>query len=141
MTDCPNTQPEPLTRFTWRQILPSIVTLLAMLAGFLSILVTIEGMRSNEPHLYRLAAQLIMLSMILDGIDGNLARFVKGESDFGAELDTYVDLTAFGIAPAILIFAVSMQTQEPLMRVLLPSAVALSGVVRLARFMSYGQAD
>jgi CDP-diacylglycerol--serine O-phosphatidyltransferase len=134
MTECSSTDQEPVTRFTWRQILPSMVTLLAMLAGFLSILVTIEGMRSNEPHLYRLAAQLIMLSMILDGVDGNLARFVKGESDFGAELDTYVDLTAFGIAPAILIFAVSMQTQEPLMRVLLPSAVALSGVVRLARF-------
>ena len=123
-----------LTIFNWRQAVPSFITLLAMLAGFLSILVTIEGMSSHSPHLYRLAAQLIMLSMILDGLDGNVARRLHGESEFGAELDTYVDMTAFGIAPAILIFAVSMQAQEPLLRILLPSAVALSGVVRLARF-------
>lgn len=125
---------QKLTIFNWRQAVPSFITLLAMLAGFLSILVTIEGISSNAPHLYRLAAQLIMLSMILDGLDGNVARKLHGESEFGAELDTYVDMTAFGIAPAILIFAVSMQTQQPVLRILLPSAVALSGVVRLARF-------
>lgn len=119
---------------TWRQTIPTFVTLAAMLAGFLSILVTFEGMHMNRPDLYSRAAQLIMLAMILDGLDGNLARLLKGSSEFGAELDTYVDLTAFGIAPAILIFAVTLQSKEPLWRVLLPSAVALSGVVRLARF-------
>jgi len=118
----------------WRQVVPTAITLAAMLAGFLSILLTFEGMRMNHPNLYRLAAWLIMLAMILDGLDGNMARLLKGSSDFGAELDTYVDLTAFGIAPAILIFAVTLQTKDPIWRVLLPSAVALSGVVRLARF-------
>jgi len=110
------------------------MTLAAMLAGFLSILITFEGMRSGTPELYMRAAQLIMLAMILDGLDGTLARLLGGSTDFGAELDTYVDLTAFGIAPAILIFAVTMQGRDPLWRVILPSAVALSGVVRLARF-------
>jgi len=121
---------------TIRQIIPTSVTLAAMLAGFLSMLVTVEGMRmvNEPPHpYYRWAALLIMLAMILDGLDGNLARFLKGQSDFGAELDTYVDMTAFGIAPALLIFAVCLQS-EPLWRVVLPSAVAVSGVVRLARF-------
>ena len=124
----------------WRQMLPTMLTLFAMLSGFLSILVAIQGLgcaEANPAHagkLYRWSALLIMLAMILDGLDGNLARYLKGESDFGAELDTYVDLTAFGIAPAILIFAVTLQSKEPLTRVLLPSAVALSGVVRLARF-------
>ncbi|MBN2302253.1 MAG: CDP-alcohol phosphatidyltransferase family protein [Lentisphaerae bacterium] len=120
----------------WRQILPTTVTLMAMLAGFLSILVTVEGIRNfgaEAGRLYRWAALLIMLAMILDGIDGNLARWIKGSSEFGAELDTYVDMTAFGISPAILIFAVTLQS-EPLWRVALPSAVAISGVVRLARF-------
>ena len=129
--------PEPAHKFAifnWRQAIPTFVTLLAMLAGFLSILVTIEGMTNGNSQLYRLAAQLIMLSMILDGIDGNVARKLKGESEFGAELDTYVDMTAFGIAPAVLIFAVSTQMHNPTLRILLPSAVALSGVVRLARF-------
>ncbi len=134
MNQTDNDSKESFTIFNWRQAIPSFITLLAMLAGFLSILVTIEGMTSHEPHLFRLASQLIMLSMILDGIDGNVARRLHGESEFGAELDTYVDMTAFGIAPAILIFAVSMQTQVPLLRILLPSVVALSGVVRLARF-------
>jgi len=123
-----------IANVNWRQVLPTVVTLFAMLAGFLSILVTFEGMRGDRSDLYRLAAQLIMLAMILDGLDGNIARKLRGESDFGAELDTYVDLTAFGIAPAILIFAVALQSRDPLWRVLLPSAVALSGVVRLARF-------
>ena len=117
-----------------RSLLPVIVTLAAMLSGFLSILVTIEGMNSGRPGMFLYAAQLIMLAMILDGMDGNLARWLKGSSAFGAELDTYVDLTAFGIAPAILVFAVVLQTKDPIIRVLLPSAVALSGVVRLARF-------
>ena len=118
----------------WRQAIPTLVTLAAMLSGFLSILVTFEGMHMGRPDLYSRAAQLIMLAMILDGLDGNLARMLKGSSDFGAELDTYVDLTAFGIAPAILIFAVTLQSKDPIWRVILPSAVALSGVVRLARF-------
>jgi CDP-diacylglycerol--serine O-phosphatidyltransferase len=119
----------------WRQVVPTSFTLAAMLSGFLSILLTVEGMRADTPgDYYSWAAQLIMLAMILDGLDGNIARWLKGASAFGAELDTYVDLTAFGIAPAILVFAVTLQNKDPMWRVLLPSAVALSGVVRLARF-------
>jgi len=124
----------------WRQVLPTFLTLAAMLSGFLSILVAIQGLGladADPQHagkLYRWSALLIMLAMILDGLDGNVARYLKAQSEFGAELDTYVDLTAFGIAPAILVFAVTLQSKEPLTRVLLPSAVALSGVVRLARF-------
>ena len=76
----------------WRQTIPSLITVLAMLAGFLGILLTIEGMRHEQALInifgfttryYLLAAQLIMLSMILDGIDGNVARLLKGTSDFG----------------------------------------------------------
>jgi CDP-diacylglycerol---serine O-phosphatidyltransferase len=120
----------------WRQAVPTSVTILAMLCGFFSILYTIEGMRNGLSEFFRWAALMIMLSMILDGLDGNLARWLKGESEFGAELDTYVDMTAFGIAPAVLIFAVALQAQQAdrIWRVVLPSAVAVSGMVRLARF-------
>jgi len=119
---------------TWRQIIPTTCTMAAMLSGFLSILLTFQGMHAGNPDLYVVAARLIMLAMILDGLDGNLARLFRGQSDFGAELDTYVDMTAFGIAPAILIFAITLQSKDTMWRVLLPSAVALSGVTRLARF-------
>jgi CDP-diacylglycerol--serine O-phosphatidyltransferase len=119
---------------TWRQAIPTSITLAAMLVGFLSIIVVIESIRTSTPSLLRFSSQLIMLAMILDGIDGYLARLLRGTSEFGAELDTYVDLTAFGIAPAILIFAATLENREIMWRLLLPSAVALSGVVRLARF-------
>ncbi len=120
----------------WRQVVPSIITLGAMLSGFLSIVYVVlgfqQGAAGNE---FLNAARLIMLAMILDGIDGNVARWLKGTSEFGSELDTYVDLTAFGIAPAVLIFAVTLKSEtSQVIRVLLPSMVALSGVVRLARF-------
>ena len=77
----------------WRQTLPTAVTLLAMLVGFFSILLVIEGLQTggeDGDRYYRWAAQLIMLAMLLDGIDGNLARMLKGSSDFGAELDTFI---------------------------------------------------
>lgn len=99
-----------------------------MLCGFFSILLSIEG----EKH-FLIAAQFIMLAMILDGLDGNLARWLKGTSLFGAELDTYVDLTAFGLAPATLIYQVALERHVD-WRILMTSLVVLSGVIRLARF-------
>ncbi len=113
---------------SWRQIIPTIITLLAMLCGFFSILLAIEG---GEHFL--LSAQFIMLAMLLDGLDGNCARLLKGTSLFGAELDTYVDLTAFGLAPAVLIYQVALQKHVD-WRILMTSLVVLSGVIRLARF-------
>lgn len=118
---------------TWRQLIPTVITLLAMLCGFFSMLLAIEG----EQH-FLLAAQFIMLAMILDGLDGNVARLMRGTSPFGAELDTYVDLTAFGLAPAILIYQVALQRHVD-WRILMTSLVVLSGVIRLARFKVHDQ--
>lgn len=113
---------------SWRQVIPTIITLLAMLCGFFSILLSIEGAQN-----FLLSAQFIMVAMILDGLDGIFARFLKGTSPFGAELDTYVDLTAFGLAPAVLIYQVALQRHVD-WRILMTSLVVLSGVIRLARF-------
>jgi CDP-diacylglycerol--serine O-phosphatidyltransferase len=131
------------SELTWRQLVPLTVTLMAMLCGFFSILVTVESMnetldRAGEMH--RWAALLIMLAMILDGIDGNIARKLNGCTEIGAELDTYVDMTAFGIAPAVLIYTVMLTGSVPedsariFWRVAMTAVVVLSGVVRLARF-------
>ena len=131
------------TELTWRQLIPISVTLLAMLCGFFSILVTVESMNETLERagvMHRGAALLIMLAMILDGIDGNIARKLKGCTEIGAELDTYVDMTAFGIAPAVLIYAVMLTGSLPqdtariFWRVAMTAVVVLSGVVRLARF-------
>ena len=131
------------SELTWRQLVPLSITLTAMLCGFFSILMTVESMnetlaRAGEMH--RWAALLIMLAMILDGIDGNVARKLKGCTEMGAELDTYVDMTAFGIAPAVLIYTVMLTGSLPqdnariFWRVAMTAVVVLSGVVRLARF-------
>lgn len=127
----------------WRQLIPISITLSAMLCGFFSILVTMEsrGLPLGEGGGYhRWAALLIMLAMILDGLDGNVARRLNGCSEMGAELDTYVDMTAFGIAPAVLIYTVMLAGHDAntaartFWRVAMTAAVVLSGVVRLARF-------
>jgi CDP-diacylglycerol--serine O-phosphatidyltransferase len=111
---------------TWRQIIPTIITLMAMLSGAYSILLTLDQ------H-YLMAALLIMLAMVLDGLDGNVARWIKGTSEFGAELDTYVDMTAFGLAPAILIYKVA-HFHNADWRLPMTAMIILSGVCRLARF-------
>ena len=99
-----------------------------MLCGFFSILLALEG-----AGYYMLSAQLIMLAMILDGIDGKVARWLKGTTAFGAELDTYVDMMAFGLAPAILIYQVALQRHND-WRIAMTALVVLSGMIRLARF-------
>ena len=129
---CPDLQSITIDNYeetmTWRQFIPTVITLLAMLCGFFSMLLAIEGEQN-----FLLAAQFIMLAMVLDGLDGNVARLMKGTSPFGAELDTYVDLTAFGLAPAMLIYQVALQRHVD-WRILMTSLVVLSGVIRLARF-------
>lgn len=111
---------------TWRQVLPTLFTVAAMMAGFYSLLMSAQGE-------FLIAAQMIMLSMLLDGFDGNVARLVKGTSKFGAELDTYVDMTSFGIAPAMLAYEAVLKHYGWL-GFMLACAIVVSGVMRLSRF-------
>jgi CDP-diacylglycerol--serine O-phosphatidyltransferase len=111
---------------TFKQVVPSLFTSAAMLAGFSSMLASAEGE-------FILAAQLILVSMILDGIDGTLARLLRAESKFGAELDTYVDMTSFGLAPAFLLYELILKN-EGFLGLMMVSAIVLSGVFRLSRF-------
>ncbi len=111
---------------SWRQVIPTLFTVAAMMAGFYSLLMSAQGE-------FLIAAQMIMLSMLLDGFDGNVARLLKGTSKFGAELDTYVDMTSFGIAPAMLVYQVALKDFGWL-GFLLSCAIVVSGVMRLSRF-------
>jgi CDP-diacylglycerol--serine O-phosphatidyltransferase len=111
---------------TWRKILPNLVTTGAMLAAFFSIVHSAHGE-------YALAAKLIMLCLILDGLDGNIARWIGGETQFGAELDTFVDITAYGLAPAMLIHE-SVAKHFGTWGLLLVGWTVLAGALRLSRF-------
>jgi len=84
-------------RIPVRTLAPNVVTLLAMCAG-------LTGIRMAFENRYVLALAAIVFAAILDGIDGRLARFLKGTSRFGAELDSLSDFVNFGVAPALILY-------------------------------------
>src|ERR1700680_4326103 len=75
----------------------NIITLLALCAGLTAIRMAFENR-------YVLALAAIVFAAFLDGIDGRLARFLKGTSRFGAELDSLADFVNFGVAPALILY-------------------------------------
>lgn len=109
-----------------RQAIPCAFTIAALIAGLFSILKSASGD-------FVASAQFIMLSMILDGMDGTLARLLRGTSRFGAELDTFVDITSFGTAPAVLLYLAVLK-DFGFWGILLSSVYISSGAIRLSRF-------
>ena len=80
-----------------RTLLPNLITLLALCAGLTAIRIAVEGKME-------LAIAAIVLAALLDGIDGRIARMLKGTSRFGAELDSLADFVNFGVAPALILY-------------------------------------
>jgi CDP-diacylglycerol---serine O-phosphatidyltransferase len=80
-----------------RMLLPNLVTLLALCVGLTGIRLAFEGK-------LELALYAIVFAAALDGIDGRLARLIKGQSKFGAELDSLADFMNFGCAPALFLY-------------------------------------
>ena len=113
---------------TGRRCIPCACTFLALCAGVGSILAAGEGS-------FLLSAQLILVSLILDGLDGTLARLLRAQTSFGAELDTFVDITSFGIAPAVLLYFYPNGLQNvPIWGLALACLYVMSGASRLSRF-------
>jgi len=77
--------------------LPNLFTLAALFSGFYAI---VQAM--NERFEY--AAIGIFAAMVLDGLDGRIARLTRTQSDFGAELDSLSDMVSFGVAPALVVY-------------------------------------
>src|SRR5690242_20902385 len=80
-----------------RTLLPNVITLLALCAGLTSIRLAIEAK-------LEWAVAAIVFAATLDGIDGRVARMLKGTSRFGAELDSLADFVNFGVAPALILY-------------------------------------
>ena len=80
-----------------RYLLPNILTLGWLCLGISSIKFSIDGN-------FSLAVTLILLSAILDALDGRVARLIKGTSEFGKELDSLTDFVSFGIAPVLILY-------------------------------------
>src|SRR5881392_4279198 len=80
-----------------RMLLPNLITLLALCAGLTAIRLAVEDK-------LEWAVAAIVFAAMLDGVDGRLARMLKGTSRFGAELDSLADFVNFGVAPALMLY-------------------------------------
>jgi CDP-diacylglycerol--serine O-phosphatidyltransferase len=86
-----------LRQIPFRTLAPNLITLLALCAGLTGIRLAIEGK-------LELAVAAIVFAATLDGIDGRVARMLKGTSRFGAELDSLADFVNFGVAPGLILY-------------------------------------
>ena len=121
---------EPKTRrfkpVPMRLLLPNLITLLSLCSG-------LTGMRLAIENKLEMAVAAIFVAAILDGLDGRVARMMKGTSRFGAELDSLADFISFGVAPAVILYFFSLHSlHSPGWIIVLLFACA--SALRLARF-------
>ena len=110
----------------FRVIAPNLITLLALCLGLTAIRLAYEG--KLQP-----AVIAIVVAAILDGVDGRVARLLKGTSRFGAELDSLADFLNFGVAPALILHSFVLDEIRAVgWTVALIFAIAMA--LRLARF-------
>ena len=109
-----------------RAIVPNAVTALALCVG-------LSGVRFAIAEEWDKAVIAIVVAAVLDGMDGRIARMLKGQSRFGAELDSLSDVIAFGVSPAIILHLWSLQ-HWPRFGWLFALAYAVCTALRLARF-------
>lgn len=107
-------------------VVPNLVTSANLFAGFYSFIATYGGQ-------FRKAAIAIIIAVVLDGLDGKIARATNTTSRFGVEYDSLVDLVSFGVAPGFLIYAWAL---SPYGRIgwLAAFLFVVCGALRLARF-------
>ncbi|MFQ5617990.1 MAG: CDP-diacylglycerol--serine O-phosphatidyltransferase [Rhodospirillales bacterium] len=110
----------------FNRMIPNILTLLALCAGMTAILFGLQNR-------WEQAVLAILVAAILDGLDGRVARILKGTSKFGAELDSLSDFICFGVAPAVMLYLWTMQDLGRLGWVLV-LLFSVSCALRLARF-------
>jgi CDP-diacylglycerol---serine O-phosphatidyltransferase len=126
MSDLQPQAPKRFQRIPIRYLLPNLITLMALCSGVTAIRFAIENR-------YELAVAFIILAGVLDAVDGRLARYLKGTSRFGAELDSLADFVNFGVAPAIMLYLWSLNGIKTLGWVIC-LMLAVACALRLARF-------
>lgn len=132
----PQREGRPRRGIPLRTIVPNAVTVLALCSGLFGIRFAVGGEWDK-------AVGAVVLAAVLDGLDGRIARLLNGQSRFGAELDSLSDVTAFGVAPAIILY---LWVLQPLAALggeleqwtrygwLFAVAYAVCAALRLARF-------
>ena len=113
-------------RIPFRAMIPNAVTALALCFGLTGVSLAIGN------H-WEKALGSVILAGVLDGLDGRIARLLRAQSRFGAELDSLSDNIAFGTAPALILFLWSLKA-EPRFGWLAALSLAVCCALRLARF-------
>ena len=111
---------------TLRALAPNAITSAALCSG-------LTGIRFATDGQWPMAVFAVILAGLLDGLDGRVARLMKAESRFGAELDSLADNVSFGVAPALILFMWSLH-DVPRLGWLAALALAVCCALRLARF-------
>jgi CDP-diacylglycerol--serine O-phosphatidyltransferase len=109
-----------------RAIAPNAVTALALCSG-------LTGVRFAIAQDWHMAVVMILIASALDGVDGQVARLLRGTSRFGAELDSLSDAISFGVAPALILYLWSL-TNAPRFGWICALLFAVFCAMRLARF-------
>ncbi len=109
--------------------IPNLLTVGNLFLGILAILLAFQD--GNQYVDY--AAMMVILGMVLDGLDGRLARLLNAQSDFGKELDSLSDVITFGVAPAFIVYVAALQELGTL-AMLSIAIFPICGALRLARF-------
>jgi CDP-diacylglycerol--serine O-phosphatidyltransferase len=110
----------------FRMLVPNLITLIALCLGLTAIRWAYEG--RLEPAVY-----FIIIAAGLDGVDGRVARLLKGTSRFGAELDSLSDFVNFGVAPALVLYSFVLYHLKALGWIV-ALVFAIAAGLRLARF-------
>src|SRR6478735_6668405 len=124
--DLPGSRRRRFRPIPFRTLAPNLVTLLALCAGLTAVRFAVEAKLDW-------AVACIVLAAALDGVDGRLARLIKGTSRFGAELDSLADFVNFGVAPALMLYFWSLHDFHNVGWIV-ALLFALCGGLRLARF-------
>lgn len=115
-----------LREISFRMMVPTIITILAICAGLTGVRLAFEGR-------FELAVAMVLLAAFLDGIDGRVARITKSTSKFGAQMDSLGDVVNFGVAPALVLYAFLLE-QAGAFGWIVTLIYVLAAALRLARF-------
>lgn len=131
MNSPPETEPGNLLQKPRRfrrsiYLLPSLFTVANIFAGFYAVIATLQGRFDH-------AAVAIGIAIVLDGLDGRVARLAGATSEFGLQLDSLADVISFGLAPAVLMYSWGFGDLGNLAR-LAAFVFLICGTMRLARF-------
>jgi CDP-diacylglycerol--serine O-phosphatidyltransferase len=109
--------------------IPSLFTVANLFLGIVAIILVFPENAKPE-----VAAMMVIIAMLMDGVDGRVARALNAQSEFGKELDSLSDVISFGVAPAFIMYSVAFQELTPAPAWIITALFPICGALRLARF-------